>query len=163
MRLLFQQHPPSRPLLLLDSYLIDLLVLVKLSRQVPAILRSLHALVRSWVTSVPSQFKTDLFRRAYAPCDEHCCGGPRSYHHLWNGNRRVCIRRSIPGCTCFWSPDLLPIPMPIRLVPGAGVTSHKKSELRPHQMARIARCRVHLGQKSELRPHQMARMSEVPA
>ena len=31
-RLLFQQHPPSRPLLLLDSYLIDLLVLVKLSR-----------------------------------------------------------------------------------------------------------------------------------
>ena len=33
MRSPFQEHPPSRPLMLLDSYLVGLLVLVKLSRK----------------------------------------------------------------------------------------------------------------------------------
>ena len=71
-------------------------------------------LVRSWVNSVTSHFKFHLLyrctlpysvryhmRRAYARCDENCSGGPRNYHHPWNGKRRICIRRSIPKCTCF--------------------------------------------------------------
>ena len=60
----------------------------------------------------------------------------------------------------------LPVPVVIgpvvRLVLGPEVTSHKKSELSPHQMARKCEVPGSLRTKSELRPHQMARKSEVP-
>ena len=47
-------------------------------------------------------------------------------------------------------------------VPSAGVTSHKKSELRAHRMARRLRSPGVTPQKSELSSHQMARECEVP-
>ena len=43
-----------------------------------------------------------------------------------------------------------------------GFARHKKSELRPHQMARMCEVPGSPRTKSELRPHQMARKSEVP-